>query len=132
MSGRSCGNGGGGAVACLTRTADGKAKSALNARKHGLAAAPTDPLAVEAIARLIQAVMGNAAHNPLILALAHDIAAAEYDILRVRRARASNFWKTAEDESSIADLARLDRYEHRARSRRKSAIRRFSALVAAR
>jgi hypothetical protein len=69
------------------RTAAGKARSAQNARRHGLnRPAVSDPAWAESIAMLTRAIAGEGGDGEC-LALATCIAAAHIDVVRVRRAR---------------------------------------------
>jgi hypothetical protein len=132
------------------RTPDGKARVARNAMRYGLSlpvlADPATAAAVEVLARQIA---GNAAGaDPDIGVLAREVAQAQVDLIRVRRARhdllaaalagfAGGAPQTAANHPAdaapqrvahlAARLASLDRYERRARSHRKFAIRAFHA-----
>jgi len=121
------------------RSRDGKARASRNARRHGLAAfaAWTGPLAPD-LERLTDAIAGPTP-DPCRGHFANIAAEAEFELRRVRAARLSliaplvdDVVKT-QDRNADADrpapsailksLARLDRYERRATSRRNRALR---------
>jgi hypothetical protein len=133
------------------RTKAGKAATRLNALRHGLAAAshcePGADLEIEALARAI----ADAEQESELLALARQIADAELRLRRVRSAQMilANAARPLEnfraDSSGVVHSASrnaviplrsfgkdfeagaLDRYERRARSQRKVAIRKYDA-----
>jgi hypothetical protein len=109
------------------KTDAGRAKSARNARRHGLRAPVlSDPALaddVECLAQQITCEVG-----PDFMDLARSIAEAEVDILRVRRVRDQVVWNDGLDKiidapGPLEQLALFHRYERRALSRRKFAIR---------
>jgi hypothetical protein len=108
------------------RTSAGKARAAQNARRHGLSLpARYDPSRfdeIEALARAIAGADGDAER----LELARRIAEAQIDVIRARAARRDLFPASTAallEPAAIARLAAIDRYERRAWSRRKRAIR---------
>jgi hypothetical protein len=133
------------------RSSAGKARSARNATRHGLNTPPaSDPKLAPEITALAQRIAGHGAHVELF-ALALQIAEAQCDLCRIRQARQRVFAEVFTDgaagdaaastgngvpmKSLVAyaqvmancgkELAVLERYERRALSRRKSAIRAF-------
>ena len=117
------------------KTAVGKARSARNALRHGLnlpvLADPALTPDVEELGRKIVTSVVGADTDPRRLELAWRIAEAQLDIVRVRHVRLPLFEQVAAEPSVLVELLRLDRYERRARSRRKFAIREFQTAVLA-
>jgi hypothetical protein len=107
------------------RTEAGKARVAQNARKHGLASpVELDPAAVKDIAALARSIVGPDV-DAARFARACEGAAAQIDLVRVRRARMDAFPEASAPSEGLARFVTLDRYEGRARSRRNRAVRDF-------
>src|SRR5258705_3940018 len=110
------------------RSKAGREASRRNARRHGLAIAiETDPAFHADIEKLAKVL--SLSQN---VDEARDAARAEFDLMRIRKIRTSLFEKlslVANDgtSGSLAELndklAKLERYERRAFSRRKRALR---------
>jgi hypothetical protein len=125
------------------RTQAGKARSARNARRHGLSVPITcDPIFAEEAEALARRLVGDGAPRAA-LALARAFAEAQIDLDRVRKVRRAvaarliadsgdddpaneNLGGDEVDRSKLmGQLQRLERYERRARARRKRAISAF-------
>jgi hypothetical protein len=105
------------------RTPEGKARSSQNARKHGLNS-PLGVLLAQAIADKTLEIAGPDA-DPDRLSQAGQIALAQAHLVRARRARQEIHGAALDPVETARRLARIDRYEQRALSRRKFAIRRL-------
>ena len=108
------------------RTAAGKARVAQNARRHGLTlpgVLRSGVVGGDQGARALDRGRGCRCANAS--SSRARIAAAQIDLVRARRARQDIFPKSRPEPDAIRRLAAMDRYERRARSRRKLAIRDF-------
>jgi hypothetical protein len=110
------------------RSLAGKARSAQNARRHGLSAPALPdtawPSDIEALAREIAGADGSTSRR----AIARRIAAAQIDLVRARRARRDFLAGASGDGAACARLAAIDRYERSALWRRKFAIRDLDSM----
>lgn len=127
------------------RTTIGKSRSKQNSLKHGLSVVEPYSLAGAEIEYLAMIIAGDYETDAVILAAARTAAEAQVYLQRVRAFRIAMLRSGTADATSEAErghcsssvpspqtfveLDKLSRYEARALSRRKSAFRRFLALV---
>jgi hypothetical protein len=121
------------------QTSGGKARTSRNARRHGLSVPITsDPILAIEVEELARRLVGDL-EDAEIAAPARAFAEAAVDLARVKRVRLERIRhllalrpevenpKTQKDIASVvSELAKLDRYDRRARARRKLAARAFT------
>jgi hypothetical protein len=119
------------------KSAAGKARSAHNSRRHGLAIPiRNDPGFAAEIESLAKAIAGEQP-APGDLSLAREIAESQIEIVRVRRYRLQTMGSALPSQANpertalqvaehYKELEGMDRYERRALSRRKGAMTTFN------
>ena len=125
------------------RSHGGKRRASRNGYQHGLCLGSGSVGAfVREVERLARKIAGDSAGNALMMERATAVAEAQLDVTRVRRAKVALLDRLAAPlqeafassastprasaevaRRALSELVRLDRYEHRAASRRDRAVR---------
>jgi hypothetical protein len=110
------------------KTAAGKSKSSRNAYRHGLSGPmPFDP-AQATIGSIVRELVGETVSEDR-LTLAHDLARAQVELLRIRSIRIGQLKGTVLADFTVKQLRRLaalDRYERYAHTKRRRASKRLN------
>ena len=106
------------------RTAAGKGRVSKNAIKHGLAAVAADEKTSAIAERLLADVDAGRNRSVIARERALEIAELQSLVIRVRTAKAELLKNASGEPGELLDqYRRIDRYEHRALSRKKTLLR---------
>lgn len=127
------------------KTPQGKARSAQNARKHGLSAKSSTSQEDAELSRFAELIAGERKSDPALLSVARSVAEAQAQLQRIRdfrmnlmqsesaasqtRSRQVDIVCLPMGPQAFSALETIEHYERRALSRRKSLIRRFAAIA---
>jgi len=101
----------------------GRRRIAQNALRHGLAIPVSTIAALRGDVETLASSIARATGNKIATELSQRAAEAQLEILRIRRARAAILSADLDHDERNRRLASLERYERRAFSRRKHALR---------
>ena len=101
----------------------GKRRAARNARSHGPAVPVSNIAALQSDIETLALSIARASGERAITELSRQAAEAQLEILRIRRVRAAIFATEISYDELNNRLTSLERYERRAFSRRKRALR---------
>ena len=102
---------------------EGKHRSARNALRHGLSIPVSNIAAMQSDIEDLALSIARASGEKSVTELSRQAAEAQLEILRIRKARSAIFAAEISGDELTKKLAGLERYERRAFSRRKSALR---------
>jgi hypothetical protein len=116
------------------RTAGGKSRSKINARRHGLATRLEDGYEQSKGIECLTAILANGNDDFIWVEQSRVVAECHFDLRRIRTARHDVFLKvhdlanvSGNDlEDALCAMDRISRYERRARSKRKQALCKLS------
>lgn len=113
------------------RTPGGKLRSRQNARRHGLATPVENDAEVKASIECLGAILAEGVHDFLQIEQMRVVAEYHFDLRRIRAARHDVFLRLGDMENASCNdvetalraMDRISRYERRAISKRKQALR---------
>jgi hypothetical protein len=105
------------------KSAAGKSRTARNALRHGLSIPVSAIAALRSDLETLALSIAQTAGKPTATELSEQAAGAQLELFRIRKVRATLLSGKISHEELNKQLARLERYERRAFSRRKRALR---------